>query len=110
MYCLLQISTYNNLKIIPFQHGNTALHEAAWKGFSRTVSLLCTAGADLTRSNSSGFAALHLCCQNGHNQTCRELLLAGCDPDLQNNYGDTALHTAARYGHAGVTRILISAR
>lgn len=74
------------------------------------MALLASAGADLSRANSGGFASLHLCCQNGHNQSCREILLAGCDPDLQNNYGDTALHTAARYGHAGVTRILISAQ
>ncbi|XP_017777322.1 PREDICTED: ankyrin repeat domain-containing protein 6 [Nicrophorus vespilloides] len=91
-------------------HGNSAMHEAAWKGYSRTVSLLATAKANLQKCNTGGFTALHLCCQNGHNQSCRELLLAGCDPDLQNNYGDTALHTAARYGHAGVTRILISAQ
>lgn len=86
------------------------MHEAAWKGYSRSVRLLTAAGATLSKCNAGGFTALHLCCQNGHNQSCRELLLAGCDPDLQNNYGDTALHTAARYGHAGVTRILISAQ
>ncbi|KAK5641967.1 hypothetical protein RI129_010514 [Pyrocoelia pectoralis] len=91
-------------------HGNCAIHEASWKGYSRTVSLLASAGANLTKTNAGGFTALHLCCQNGHNQSCRELLLAGCNPDLQNNYGDTALHTSARYGHAGVTRILISAK
>ncbi|KAF5270682.1 hypothetical protein FQA39_LY01420 [Lamprigera yunnana] len=91
-------------------HGNCAIHEAAWKGYSRTVSLLTTASANLTKTNAGGFTALHLCCQNGHNQSCRELLLAGSNSDLQNNYGDTALHTSARYGHAGVTRILISAK
>ncbi|XP_048521367.1 uncharacterized protein LOC109544612, partial [Dendroctonus ponderosae] len=93
-----------------FQHANTALHECSWKGHSRTVRLLCSAGAPLTATNAGGFAPLHLACQNGHNQSCRELLLAGADPDLRNGYGDTALHTAARYGHAGVTRILISAK
>ncbi|XP_069688766.1 uncharacterized protein dgo isoform X2 [Periplaneta americana] len=91
-------------------HGNTALHEASWKGYSRSVAALGKARANLHLKNCGGFAALHLCCQNGHNQSCRELLLAGCNPDLQNNYGDTPLHTSARYGHAGVTRILISAQ
>ncbi|KAG8308597.1 Ankyrin repeat domain-containing protein 6, partial [Homalodisca vitripennis] len=90
-------------------HGNTALHEASWKGFSRSVAALCKGKANMHVKNLGGFAALHLCCQNGHNQSCRELLIAGCCPDLQNNYGDTPLHTSARYGHAGVTRILISA-
>ncbi|KAJ9576303.1 hypothetical protein L9F63_006847, partial [Diploptera punctata] len=93
-----------------FNHGNTALHEASWKGYSRSVAALGKARANLHLKNCGGFAALHLCCQNGHNQSCRELLLAGCNPDLQNNYGDTPLHTSARYGHAGVTRILISAQ
>ncbi|CAB3252872.1 unnamed protein product [Arctia plantaginis] len=91
-------------------HGNTAAHEAAWKGYSRVVALLARAGAELRARNAAGFAPLHLACQNGHNQSCREILLAGAPPDLQNNYGDTSLHTAARYGHAGVTRILISAQ
>ncbi|XP_072763302.1 uncharacterized protein Dgo isoform X1 [Anoplolepis gracilipes] len=94
-------------------HGNSALHEASWRGYSRTVAVLAkalgTQRAPLHARNLAGFAPLHLACQNGHNQSCRELLLAGSNPDLQNNYGDTPLHTSARYGHAGVTRILISA-
>lgn len=91
-------------------HGNTALHEASWKGFSRTVRMLASSSASLDLPNAGGFTPLHLCCQNGHNQTCRELLLAGCETDVKNGYGDTPLHTASRYGHAGVTRILISAQ
>ncbi|XP_018395696.1 PREDICTED: ankyrin repeat domain-containing protein 6 [Cyphomyrmex costatus] len=95
------------------EHGNSALHEASWRGYSRTVAVLAkalgTQRAPLHARNLAGFAPLHLACQNGHNQSCRELLLAGSNPDLQNNYGDTPLHTSARYGHAGVMRILISA-
>ncbi|XP_011299630.1 ankyrin repeat domain-containing protein 6 isoform X2 [Fopius arisanus] len=93
-------------------HGDSALHESSWRGYSRTVAVLAkglgTQRVPLHARNLAGFAPLHLACQNGHNQSCRELLLAGCNPDLQNNYGDTPLHTSARYGHAGVTRILIS--
>lgn len=74
---------YSHTRI--FQHGNSALHEAAWKGFSQTVSELAKAKANLNAKNWGGFTALHLCCQNGHNQSCRELLLAGCDADVQNN-------------------------
>lgn len=95
-----------------FQHGNTALHEAAWRGYSRCVKFLCTFSQPLkpnhkshknknktTRPteeechvneylntrNAGGFSALHLAAQNGHNQSCREILLAGADPDIQNN-------------------------
>ena len=70
---------------ISFQHGNTALHEAAWKGFSQTVQILCKWKANAYIKNRGGFAPLHLCCQNGHNETCRVLLLAGCKPDIKNN-------------------------
>ncbi|KAL6260009.1 hypothetical protein P5V15_009916 [Pogonomyrmex californicus] len=102
-----------NVKLLPDEHGNSALHEASWRGYSRTVAILAkalgTQRTSLHARNFAGFAPLHLACQNGHNQTCRELLLAGSNPDLQNNYGDTPLHTSARYGHAGVMRILISA-
>jgi len=73
------------------QHGNTALHEASWKGYSRSVAVLGKARANLHLKNCGGFAALHLCCQNGHNQSCRELLLAGCNPDLQNNVSRKSL-------------------
>lgn len=116
------------------RHGNTALHEAAWRGHSRCVKLLCalpkvkpikekgqkllkgvlcgTRGALhsalLSIRNLGGFSALHLAAQNGHNQSCREILLAGGDPDVQNNYGDTPLQVSCRYGHAGATRIILS--
>lgn len=116
------------------KHGNTALHEAAWRGHSRCVKLLCALpkqkplkekeqkllkgvlngtrgalhGALLGTRNLGGFSPLHLAAQNGHNQSCREILLAGGDPDVQNNYGDTPLQTACRYGHAGATRIILS--
>jgi ankyrin repeat protein len=76
---------YVNAHHTVLQHGNTALHEASWKGYSRSVAALGKARANLHLKNCGGFAALHLCCQNGHNQSCRELLLAGCNPDLQNN-------------------------
>ncbi|XP_040572381.1 uncharacterized protein [Lepeophtheirus salmonis] len=92
-------------------HGNTSLHEAAWKGFSQSVQFLTRVGkANCYMKNRGGFAPLHLCCQNGHNETCRILLLSGCKPDIKNQYGDTPLHTSARYGHAGVVRILVSGK
>lgn len=76
-----------------FQHGNSALHEASWRGYSRTVAALAkalgTQRAPLHARNLAGFAPLHLACQNGHNQSCRELLLAGCNPDLQNNVSNS---------------------
>ena len=84
---VVSISSISRLdvKLLKFQHGNTALHEAAWKGFSHTVQVLCKAKANFYIKNRGGFAPLHLCCQNGHNETCRVLLLNGCKPDIKNN-------------------------
>ena len=76
-------------------HGNTALHEAAWKGFSQTVSSLCQAKANVYMKNRGGFTALHLSCQSGHNQSCRTLLLHGCRPDVKNNVSQSASQTVS---------------
>lgn len=108
-------SSHNFVVIVlsRMQHGNTALHEAAWRGYSRCVKLLCTLQqtsnvappkkfgkkaksvknvADewknqtyLNTPNVGGFSPLHLAAQNGHNQSCREMLLAGANPDVKNN-------------------------
>jgi ankyrin repeat protein len=65
------------------------LHEAAWRGYSETVEVLCAAGAKLSLENAAGFVPLHLAAQHGHNQTARMLLLAGCDPDIPNTVSIT---------------------
>ena len=74
------------------QHGNTALHEAAWRGFSRTVDALCKNKSNYYLRNRGGFSPLHLCCQNGHNESCRVLLRAGCKPNIKNN--------VSQFGHS----------
>lgn len=100
------------LLLLLLQHGNTPLHESAWRGYSRCVKLLCTLQQTpgsaskkfgkkaksvkhvedewknqtyLNTANAGGFSPLHLAAQNGHNQSCREILLAGANPDVKNN-------------------------
>ena len=67
------------------QHGNSALHEAAWRGYSQTATILCRSRANVNAVNRAGFTPLHLCCQNGHNETCRVLLLANASPNAKNH-------------------------
>lgn len=110
--CCKKIEKKINCFVSVFQHGNTPLHEAAWRGYSRCVKLLCTLqhtprssskkigkkpknvknvenewknDTYLNTSNAGGFSSLHLAAQNGHNQSCREILLAGANPDVKNN-------------------------
>ncbi|OTF83799.1 hypothetical protein BLA29_011463 [Euroglyphus maynei] len=84
---------------------NNALHEAAWKGFSETLEILCNysklmmaanqennddddddqQGLKLHSKNKQGHTPLHLAAQKGHNQSTRVLLLAGCKPNVKNN-------------------------
>ncbi|OXA64697.1 Ankyrin repeat domain-containing protein 6 [Folsomia candida] len=96
-------------KVNEIDHGNTALHESSWRGYSQLVKVLSSPAA-VDKQNHGGFTALHLSCQAGHNQSTRELLLAGSNPNVVNTFGDAAIHTSVRYGHAGVARILLSAR
>jgi ankyrin repeat protein len=77
---MIFIFVYNNE-----QHGNSALHEAAWRGYSQTVTILTQQKANVNAVNRAGFTPLHLCCQNGHNETCRVLLWADANPDAKNH-------------------------
>ncbi|XP_075168380.1 ankyrin repeat domain containing protein 6 diego [Haematobia irritans] len=116
-FCLYKILKNNGQ--ISFQRnsveGNTPLHEAARRGYSRCVTILCKSlclieiKSNINIKNNYGFSALHLAAQNGHNQCCRELILRGSNLNTLNKYGDSPLHTACRYGHVAVARILISA-
>ncbi|OON21112.1 ankyrin repeat protein, partial [Opisthorchis viverrini] len=89
-------------------HGNTCLHEAASRGFSRCVELLCHCRADPNLPNKANFLPLHLAAQYGHNQCARVLIYSGSDLNAKNRFGDTALHTATRYGHLALVRILLT--
>lgn len=65
---------------------NTTLHEAAWRGYSRIIRLLChNDKTKLNLKNKQGHTALHLAAQKGHNQSCRIILLSGCKPNKKNN-------------------------
>lgn len=61
------------------------MHEAAWRGYSQTVTVLSQHKANVNAVNRAGFTPLHLCCQNGHNETCRVLLWADANPDAKNH-------------------------
>jgi len=49
VWCLLSYA--NGCSNVGVQHGNTALHEAAWNGYSNSVQLLVTCGANVHLMN-----------------------------------------------------------
>ncbi|XP_021706461.1 uncharacterized protein LOC5576211, partial [Aedes aegypti] len=91
-----------------FQHGNTPLHEAAWKGYSRSVKILCS----LPKVQKPGATGIHL---NGGPKLSIDLIkdsskiknvlqdtkgaLHSALLGTRNFGGFSALHLAAQNGH-----------
>merc|ERR1712098_77329 len=71
--------------------GQTALHEAAWRGIVEIVSLLIGAGCGVNLQSVGGLSALHYAARNGHAEIISLLIAAGTDIHLKNEYGETAL-------------------
>lgn len=98
------------------QCGWSALHIAAWNGYSDLCSVLLKSGVDpdLGGGTSETVSALCLASQQGHIEVCRQLIEAGCNVSQSVDIDDcecvTALHMAARNGHSDVVRLLVSAK
>ncbi|KAH9525043.1 hypothetical protein Btru_000176 [Bulinus truncatus] len=91
------------------EHGNTALHEACWNGFSKTAELLVQYNCDVCMTNKYGDTALHTASRYGHAGVARILISAKCKLSEQNKDGCNALHYAALGGHAECCKTLVSA-
>ncbi|KAG0672640.1 Ankyrin repeat domain-containing protein 55 [Maudiozyma exigua] len=70
------------------EHGRTPLHVACLKDYYQCLSLLISAGADLTLADSHGDTALHLCMEYGSLQCLRILLRDGnlINDDVKDRY------------------------
>ena len=49
--------TFIHISLIIFQHGNAAIHEAAWNGFSKTLELLVKHNVNVAATNKVKFQA-----------------------------------------------------
>ncbi|KAL8929307.1 MAG: hypothetical protein Q9208_001390 [Pyrenodesmia sp. 3 TL-2023] len=67
--------------------GQTALHQAAWRGHTHLVQFLLDSGADLTLRDKTGQTALHHAASNGPTATVELLLDNGADPRAEDNNG-----------------------
>lgn len=90
------------------EHGLTALHLAASRGYSEIVKILIAEGVDLD-VDKSGHTALHLAASNGHEMIMQMLLTAGADIEARGEDDDTALHMAVEENHAATVQVLLAA-
>ena len=65
------------------QLGETALHNAAWHGFTNIVHVLCRGGATLGVQNKDGDSPLHCAAARGHIESAKILIEAGMPLDLK---------------------------
>jgi len=77
-------------------NGNTALHFAAARNYTRIMPLLIDFHADIDAVNNNGETALFIAAQAGMPDAVRVLLQHGADPDILNISGTTSLLTAIR--------------
>lgn len=66
-----------------FQLGETALHNAAWHGFTNIVHVLCHGGAILDVQNKDGDSPLHCAAARGHIECVKILIEAEVPLDLK---------------------------
>ena len=73
------------------------------------VNALLDQGADVNKSNKSGWTALHIASQEGELPCLQGLLRAGATVDRQTDKGWTALMYAVKEGHESCVRALLAA-
>ncbi|MBR5522517.1 MAG: ankyrin repeat domain-containing protein [Akkermansia sp.] len=95
-HILLKVgSPHVNFNDATANFGTTALMMAAMNGYSKVVSEIIAAQANLDLPNKSGYTALMLAAKGGHSNVVRQLLQAGANRDLCDKNGKSALAHAA---------------
>lgn len=89
------------------QECTTALHQAAWSGYTMVVRYLLGKGADVEAQDPWHVTALHWAACFGHIETLEALLCRGANPDIQDCAGGSPLHFAAWAGQRAVIRLLL---
>ncbi|MEX0940886.1 MAG: ankyrin repeat domain-containing protein [Candidatus Babeliales bacterium] len=84
--------------------GDTLLHAASLKGYSKIVKLLLENGAPINIKGNCGWTPLHRA--SGNPAVVQLLLEYGAPIDIQDNFGNTPLYWAKRYDHHEVVKLL----
>ena len=87
---------------------NTAIHRAAYKGFSEVAELLLKKGADLEKYNSVGLTPLHAAAANNNTEVTTILIKYGAHVDvLTATMGMTSLHIGVQARHFEICEVLL---
>jgi ankyrin repeat protein len=91
--------------------GETALHWAASKNYSRIIELLHLRGADInaqcsTKGKYPGYTPLHFAVKNGHEVATRMLLSYSADPSIKTKNGKTADYLAKIHNRNNIITLL----
>ena len=90
------------------QEAKISIWDAASTGDIEAIKAHIEAGADVDKTDESGYAPIILASLQKHFKLVKFLLEMGADADVvQKSTGDTLLHHAARYGDLGVVRLLL---
>ncbi|XP_063702436.1 ankyrin repeat domain-containing protein 39 [Culicoides brevitarsis] len=91
-------------------NGYTALHYAIRTGYTRSVTMLLEAGADVNAQTNGGATPLHRAALWGHTEILKMLLsIRGIRIDVKNEDGQNPLHRAAEGNHIEACRLLLAA-
>eukprot|EP01122_Echinamoeba_exundans_P011084 TRINITY_DN428_c1_g1_i1.p1 TRINITY_DN428_c1_g1~~TRINITY_DN428_c1_g1_i1.p1 ORF type:complete len:1357 (+),score=281.76 TRINITY_DN428_c1_g1_i1:175-4245(+) len=71
------------------RHGQTALHIAAFEGFTAVVDILIRKGIAIGSLDKNRWSPLHAASKEGHLAICERLLLEGADPTVPSSSGTT---------------------
>lgn len=105
----LLLQEYQNNNLVNEERtkaGFSALHIAAYYGFTSILKLLLDSGADPNLPDANGTNALYIAAQKGHLEAVRILLAAGATNQLIEG-GFTPLYIASQEGHPEIVKLLL---
>jgi ankyrin repeat protein len=99
-----------NLVFTKNSEGFTALHYAAFHGYTEVAKLLLAEKADVNAKTSRGGTPLQYAVWYGHEETVQLLLSSNADVDVRGEIGGTPLYDAAAKGQIEQVRMLLAAK
>ena len=103
----LIVERSQNVNARGFDHEETPLSVASWRGYSEVARVLLEHGADTETRDNDSYSPLEWSSQNGHVEVVRVLLGNHADLNFLAEDKWTALHFASEFGQVAVARVLL---